>query len=300
MQSAAHAIPNYLLYGEPAAEPDLDFVHVETVPARASLHNWEIEAHRHDGLNHVLLIMDGGGVLSVDGARLPFSAPAVLAVPPRLVHSFLFDPLTEGHILTMSEGFLTATLAALRDPALRRVPEVPLARDLSNEPDAAAGLTDAFAAVVREFHQPAAGRASAITAQVILILVALARLTLAEEPAARPPSSDLLLLARLRTLIEEHLRDHWPVERYAEALGVTASRLNAVCRRSAGASILQMVHARLLLEAKRRLIYTGMSMSEIAYALGFEDPAYFSRFFTKREGVSPLAFRQRHAPVGAA
>jgi AraC family transcriptional activator of pobA len=56
---------------------------------------------------------------------------------------------------------------------------------------------------------------------------------------------------------------------------------------------MQMVHARILLEAKRQLCYTSNSVSEIAYALGFDDPAYFTRFFSQRTGTSPRTFRRR-------
>ena len=112
-------------------------------------------------------------------------------------------------------------------------------------------------------------------------------------------SPDLRLLARLRPMIDERFSQHWPVERYAAALGVTSGRLNAACRRVTGLSTLQLVHARLMLEARRSLIYTSHGMAEIGYALGFEDPAYFSRFFTKREGRSPQAFRRAHAEGAA-
>jgi AraC family transcriptional activator of pobA len=58
-------------------------------------------------------------------------------------------------------------------------------------------------------------------------------------------------------------------------------------------SPMQMVHARVFLEAKRELFYTRVSVSEIAYSLGFDDPAYFTRFFSQRAGMSPSAFRTR-------
>jgi AraC-like DNA-binding protein len=51
------------------------------------------------------------------------------------------------------------------------------------------------------------------------------------------------------------------------------------------------VHLRVLVEAERQLRYTTMSITQIAYHLGFDDPAYFSRFFTRQVGVSPRAFR---------
>jgi AraC family transcriptional activator of pobA len=62
-------------------------------------------------------------------------------------------------------------------------------------------------------------------------------------------------------------------------------------------SPIQLVHARIVLEAKRQLRYTSGSVSEIAYALGFDDPAYFTRFFSQRAGMSPRAFRASAPPL---
>ncbi|MFO7288350.1 MAG: helix-turn-helix domain-containing protein, partial [Gammaproteobacteria bacterium] len=56
---------------------------------------------------------------------------------------------------------------------------------------------------------------------------------------------------------------------------------------------IKLVHHRVLLEAKRQLLYTTKPVSEIAYGLGFDDPAYFTRFFSRRTGMSPRAYRAR-------
>lgn len=299
---AAEPIPRYWLYGEPPAVPELRFVHIETIPERMRLYNWEVRPHRHDGLSHALLVTGGGGWLTADGGDTAFRAPALIIVPAQVVHGFRFDPGTDGHVLTMSEGFLAGVLAAAPEAELRDAPPLPTAWDLEAGSDEAAALSHAFAAIRREFRAHHVGRASAISAHVMLLLVAAARLRADRRgDGARDgqgQSADVRLLARLRPMIDERFSQHWPVERYAATLGVTPGRLNAACRRVTGLSTLQLVHARLMLEARRSLIYTGHGMAEIGYALGFEDPAYFSRFFAKREGRSPQAFRRAHARDG--
>jgi AraC family transcriptional activator of pobA len=60
-----------------------------------------------------------------------------------------------------------------------------------------------------------------------------------------------------------------------------------------GQTPIQLVHARIVLEAKRQLLYTDNPVRTIAYALGFEDAAYFTRFFARQAGVAPRAFRAR-------
>ena len=61
-----------------------------------------------------------------------------------------------------------------------------------------------------------------------------------------------------------------------------------------GCSTLHLLHAAILAEAKRGLLYSARPISDIAYDLGFDDPAYFSRFFTRRAGRTPTQFRAQH------
>ena len=78
-----------------------------------------------------------------------------------------------------------------------------------------------------------------------------------------------------------------------EFLDVNESRLRRACLAVTGQSPIDLVHLRLLVEAERQLRYTSMPVTQVAYYLGFDDPAYFTRFFTRRMGLSPRAFRAR-------
>ena len=81
------------------------------------------------------------------------------------------------------------------------------------------------------------------------------------------------------------------MQRYADAMGLTAGQLSRICREVLGMSSLDVINARLLHEAQRELVYTSSSIQQLAGALGFEDDAYFSRFFKRHSGLSPRAFR---------
>jgi len=67
----------------------------------------------------------------------------------------------------------------------------------------------------------------------------------------------------------------------------SASRLSLVCQEVLGYSALTLLHNRILLEARRKLAYTSLTVSEIAVILGYSDPAYFSRLYTTKMGNSP-------------
>jgi AraC-like DNA-binding protein len=92
-------------------------------------------------------------------------------------------------------------------------------------------------------------------------------------------------------LVEKHFREIHTVTGYAEKLYVSpkslAKRLNALSYPTP----LQVIKNRLILEAKRQLKFSNQTVKEIAFSLGFEDPAYFSRLFSKNTGSSPANYR---------
>lgn len=103
---------------------------------------------------------------------------------------------------------------------------------------------------------------------------------------------------RFRELLEQNYRNHPPLDFYARKLGVTTARLNACCRIATGRSPLALINDRLLTEAKRNLLYSDMSVNEIGAALGYDDPAYFNRFFSRNAGMPPGRFRDGLLPGG--
>src|SRR5437870_13675994 len=95
------ALPLFHLYGDPPDDQAFDFIHVETIGARAALHDWTILAHRHRSLFQILLIERGGGEMTYETAIRPFEAPAAILVAPRVAHGFRFRPQdTEGRVVS--------------------------------------------------------------------------------------------------------------------------------------------------------------------------------------------------------
>ncbi len=81
------------------------------------------------------------------------------------------------------------------------------------------------------------------------------------------------------------------VSDYASALSVTSTHLNRVTRAATGDTASHLILNRMIREARRNLVYTNMPIATIAYALGFDDPAYFSRVYAAATGLSPRGFR---------
>ena len=87
--------------------------------------------------------------------------------------------------------------------------------------------------------------------------------------------------------------EHWTVSDYAKALSITPTHLSRLARSATGHAASHLILDRVIREARRNLVYTNLPVSTIAYALGFSDPAYFSRLFSGATGLSPRGFRDK-------
>jgi AraC family transcriptional activator of pobA len=275
------AIQVYNLFGESSELPDV--VHCETIAARSVLHDWKFAAHRHARLHQVLLIERGGGEATLDGRICALRPMHVVNVPVGVVHGFNFVPGTQGWVVTIAAEILDETLLA--PEGLRSV--LSQCMVVRGTPQLRAAMKQIFVEFAgRDFARAHVLRA--LSAGLIgLVARELAR-GKRDESAA-----DSELFRRFEALLEQHHLERWSVSDYAEALSVTATHLNRVTRAATGDTASHLILHRLIREARRNLVYTNLPVSTIAYALGFEDPAYFSRVYTAATGLSPRTFRER-------
>lgn len=98
-------------------------------------------------------------------------------------------------------------------------------------------------------------------------------------------------LVRFKQLIDVHFKEEKLVSFYAEKLHISANYLNILCKKNLKISAIQFIQQRIVLEAKRLLKATMLSVKEIAFELDFADHAYFSNFFKAQTGSTPTAFR---------
>ena len=96
-----------------------------------------------------------------------------------------------------------------------------------------------------------------------------------------------------RELVEKRFRHSRRVSDYAAELGVSHTHLNRVCREVFGQPPLALIEQRLALEARRQLLFTTLSIKQIGAQLGYDDPAYFTRFITRLFGASPAKLRRQ-------
>jgi AraC family transcriptional regulator, transcriptional activator of pobA len=294
-RAMAVALPLFHLYGDPPDDQAFDFIHIETIASRSSIHDWTIRAHRHRNLFQILLIERGGGTLTFEAATLPFAAPAAILVPATIAHGYRFEPnLTDGWVLSFTED-AAAGLAGRAGEALARL------RALAADPivhmgdDGERARLSALCRELYEEHSLAReGYRLAMRSLLVLVAVGVARLA-----ASRARTGTVTLqpadatVAQLRALVDEYFRKERLLEFYAERLGMTVDRLNDHVKRSTGVTARHLIRQRVLTEAKRQLVFTTQPIQDIARELAFADPSHFARFFRKQTGTTPHAFRDQ-------
>ncbi|MEX3853043.1 MULTISPECIES: helix-turn-helix domain-containing protein [Paraburkholderia] len=283
-------IPNYDLYGESARPPWYDAFNFEWIVERSRPNDWHISAHRHDALLQILYIRSGSGYVLIESEKLTIEAPCLILLPAQTVHGFVFSPEIDGLVITAAQRALETISKAVSPglmPVLQRPALIPVRPAIGERT-----LMPLFGLLEQEFRGSARGHIAAGMSLMIALFVQVARLTDAALSAgATVNDRRAAQIKRLRELIAAHVREHLPIDFYAGKLGVTAAQLGRICREELGHSPLSLVNDQLIREAQRDLVYSGSSIKQIAHALGFEDAAYFSRYFRKQTGVTPKEFQ---------
>ena len=276
------SIRSYNLFGEAGDLPDV--VHCEMIATRSALYDWTIEPHRHARLHQLLLIQSGGGQVSLEDQTYPLSPMKIVNVPTGVVHGFSFMRETHGWVLTIATEVLDQVLLA--SEGLRRVLSIPLVLPSNGK----------MRTIMKQIFADFAGRQFA-RAHVLRALTGTLIGLVAREMAAKgfvPESkTNVELFERFEALLEERYREHWNVAKYAAALSITPTHLSRITRSVTGHGASQLIIDRTIREARRNLAYTNLPISTIAYALGFRDPAYFSRQFSDATGLAPRKFRTK-------
>ena len=290
---AAAGIPRFHLFGEEETAADAEFIHVEDIRSRSSRYGWEITPHAHGGLFQVVVVTRGRVRARLDDQQHQADGPLAIVLPPAVVHAFAFQEGTDGHVLSVAETMLMGTDGNRHDPFIAELFLQP--RMVALEPDQAGRVSGLIGQLAEELRWPLRGRALMFD----WLMRAVQLLNFRQAEAGRSAGGKDRLRAqtfhRFRLLVESHFHQHWTVPRYAEALSTTESRLNRICKDLSGKTAFDIVCQRLILEAKRKLLYIAAPVTLLSYELGFQDPAYFCRFFKRHTGLSPARFRQRSA-----
>ena len=277
-------VPEFFVYGEPSRSLDVGFLHVETVRERESLHLGTVTAHKHPHMGQITFWTSGRGNYQIEDSSWDFSAPAVSFVPSDVVHGFVIEPGADAIVVSVANDILHG----LQDRTALSV-RTPVFVSGSAQLTAWSQIRTILLGLSNEYREGLVGSERILPELVAVVLSYVARLNAGRiAPDASPA---VILAIAFRQLVDDSYKQAWPVERYVTTLGTTPHLLDKAVRQVLGKSVKDVVLERRLIEAKRLLRFTIRPVEDIAFSIGFKDPAYFSRFFRAHVGQSPSSWR---------
>lgn len=265
-----------------APENDLNTETIRYVPIKVRNNTIPSHPHRHD-YYVIVLFQKGGGTHLIDFVEYPIADRSVHLIKPGQVHLLMREPDAFGAAVHF------ARVEAMRFPAvtsLLQTVQYPL-RNYS-EPEFEPILN-----ILNLLKDEVSGGNPEVAATCLAMLLLKAMNT--NDPGGKKQDMEnRQLFTSFEDIVELNYRNGDTPAWYARQLNITEKKLNKICKEATGNTVSQYLKERVLLEAKRLLSHSGRSVKEIGYYLGFDDPAYFARFFAANTGVTAGAFRKLH------
>lgn len=239
-------------------------------------------SHRHF-FYAIYWIHEGSGVHVIDFEEHEIKPNRIFFVKPEQVHFLHNDTPMKYSALQFTETFMSCSDTGYQIEKR----EIAVCHDLTQEEQERMRIL--FMQIHAETTSELEHSTRLIQSEINTLLLDLERIGLDER--RHTPLPDLLL--KYKMLVEKQYKATKQVQEYARQMGVSANYLNVLVRKHLGKSALSLINERVILEIKRRLLRTEKGISEIAYELGFDELSYFSRFFKRHTGMTPVAFREK-------
>ncbi|WII72854.1 helix-turn-helix domain-containing protein [Bdellovibrio sp. 22V] len=239
--------------------------------------------HKHN-FYHLVFVVSGKGWHEIDFQRYPIEPGRFFIMKPAQVHAWVVEK-AKGYVIEFEEDLVFS-----HTPHSHKIRNL-----LSRMPDSFKVSEKCLRDIrvqcenmLTEYSEQNNQYDLVLTLSLFLILAKAFR----EVPSQDPSLQQSSLTDKFLQLIEENYNKQHDVEFYARKMNMSAKALTMKVSRRLGKSARTLVQERCLLEGKRLLAYSDLSVGEIAETLGYEDPNYFSRFFRMKTKKTPLAFRK--------
>ncbi|SDL65203.1 AraC-type DNA-binding protein [Catalinimonas alkaloidigena] len=243
-------------------------------------------------LNHTFMFLtEGEAIMSIGSETHRIVKGECLVVPAGQVFSFTNVDLNRGYLCNFSDVFLVGRFGKRELVRAFEFLQVWGNPRITLDAPTAQHVRQLFERLLALYAESGVQQPELIQSYVHTVLWEVNRFYRA---AAGPePTQATDLANRFKALLFAQIRTEHRVTAYAEQLHVTPNHLHKAIRKVTGKSPSRWIEETLVLEAKVLLYQTDLFIQEVAAEIGMQDPSYFSRFFKKHAGYTPLAFRKR-------
>ena len=249
--------------------------------------------HRHD-FYEILFLSKGSGYHIIDNNQYEITPPCVFFLSPGQAHKLSLSHDIEGHIFLFTPEFYS-----LFDFNKNKLIEFPFFFSIEQKnpplyitnPKDADFIQDLILRASIEFSQPENTNNEIIHAILQLLLLTCNQLY-TKDISIHKQSKSQILVKKFLIALEENYHCNFSIDYYAELLAITPNHLTQIVKQSMGKSTISIIQEKRIIEIKRLLLHTSMSISEIAEHLHFSDVSYFTKYFKKNVGIAPLQYRK--------
>ncbi|WP_025761340.1 AraC family transcriptional regulator [Dyadobacter tibetensis] len=246
------------------------------------------KAHTHS-FYLVMWITKGKGIHTIDFKSYQVKGQQLYFLTPGQVHGWEFSQDIEGYNLYFDYNFFQS-----RYPG--RLLQYPFFHSHQHKPiletDFDRNLTaNLFDYAYAEYKVKRVQQGEVFLSFLHIILESANRLYQQNLPIGDSTFYDRIM--QYEGLIERHFIEIRDIKTYAALMNISPNHLNHICKLVLGKTASQLYYDRMMIEAKRLLLHTELTIKEIGFQLRFEDPSYFVRFFKKHSQITPQEFRSR-------
>lgn len=248
--------------------------------------------HRHS-FYHLLFFSEGGGKHTIDFNHFDVKPYQIYFMVPGQVHSWDFDGHVDGYVVNFSSSFFQSFL--LKSEYLSSFSffnGITLESVIDLQDSVQQPVLSLFEKLITESQQHTVLKDDMLRVLLLQIFILIQQSISSDKQRSTPFQANPILTNFQKLIEKNYLEIRLPSE-YAELLNITPNHLNALCKEHLGTQAGEVIRDRVVLEAKRLLVNLGLSVSEIAYKLNFNDNSYFTKFFKKEAGMSPEVFRRK-------
>lgn len=291
MKSKSENIPVYSLQNFSRSAPGNPQFQIEVFDANR---HFSVQyPHRHDFFE-VLFLTGGSGFHVIDGNKYEIKPPCVFFMSPGQAHKIEFSKDIEGYIYIFTPEFYL-----INRSNQNRLIEFPFFFTIrqDNPPLLLLHKTDVLflESLFQKgisVTQPSSNTSIELLRSILdLILTSCASLYKTDENILKGKGH--VLVKKFFQLVEQHFQNNLTVSQYADLMALTPNHLTQTVTRLTGKTSSQIIKSKQILEIKRLLVHTNLSVTEIASRLNFSDQSYFAKFFKRETGVSPMQYRAR-------
>lgn len=242
--------------------------------------------HKHDDYYELIFLSEGEGFHWIETEKYMISTPEFYFLKPGQLHYWQFTSIPKGFVILFKAEFFDNLKETDIINLYRKLTDkfrIPVSDVFNPE--------NLFNELLREYSEPSAYSPHIIHGYLRALFAKI--LHLAE---IKPQENNVLISIYEKfqnLLVKECPRLH-KVNDFASLLNTTPQNLSAICRKHTGKSASEIISSQLLLEAKRYILHTDITINEIAYKLSFNDPSNFVKYFKKAEGLTPVQFRDKY------